>query len=120
MEHRLRVWQRFGAEWADRPTRKGPGAHPLWPRRGRLSTRTVVRVRPIAASSPLRGHVGVIRRRFCPRMHRPVGRTHALLMILDGLPARAVGPLATPVLDRLAVDGGGWVPDGGRAVMTTS
>jgi hypothetical protein len=44
---------------------------------------------------------------------------HVLVLVLDGLPARWVGPSATPVLHRLATEGG-WAPEGGRAVMTTS
>lgn len=44
---------------------------------------------------------------------------NALVVVLDGLPARWVGWAATPVLHRLASEGG-WAPEGGRAVMTTS
>lgn len=44
---------------------------------------------------------------------------HVLVLVLDGLPARWVVPSATPVLHRLATEGG-WAPEGGRAVMTTS
>lgn len=52
----------------------------------------------------------------------------ALVLILDGLPARCVldglgargvGAAVTPAIDALAAEGG-WAPDGGRAVMTTS
>ena len=43
----------------------------------------------------------------------------ALVLILDGLPARRVGATMTPTIVVLAEEGG-WAPDGGRAVMTTS
>lgn len=48
----------------------------------------------------------------------PTG-TKVLLLVLDGLPVRWVGPAATPELHDLIEDGA-WVPEGGRAVMTTS
>ncbi len=42
-----------------------------------------------------------------------------VLLILDGLPARHVGPALTPTLHRLASEGG-WRPEGGRSVMASS
>jgi hypothetical protein len=44
---------------------------------------------------------------------------NVLLLVLDGLPARHVGPDHTPVLAGLAA-GGGWVPAGGVSVMTSA
>jgi arylsulfatase A-like enzyme len=42
-----------------------------------------------------------------------------LLLVLDALPVRHVGPEHTPALAALAA-GGGWAPDGGRAVQPTN
>ncbi len=42
-----------------------------------------------------------------------------VLLILDGLPARHIGPALTPTLHRLASEGG-WRQEGGRSVMASS
>jgi predicted AlkP superfamily pyrophosphatase or phosphodiesterase len=42
-----------------------------------------------------------------------------VLLVLDALPVRHVGPDTTPILAGLAAEGG-WAPQGGRAVLTSA
>jgi predicted AlkP superfamily pyrophosphatase or phosphodiesterase len=46
-------------------------------------------------------------------------RARAVLVVLDGLPHRHVGPRVTPTLDRLCREGG-WAREGGVGVLTSA